>query len=153
VNVNVPVVVPDLSTRTDFRANERNRLPIRTDSRAVQLDHERLDVYHRALDFLVLANGVIESLPRGKSHLADQFARASLSVVLNIAEGTGRHTRLEKRRFYLTARGSANESAALLDVCFRLKLIEAGLHCNGKAIVVRIVAMLVRLARRCEERE
>ena len=28
------------------------------------LDHERLDVYHLALDFLVFANGVIEVLPR-----------------------------------------------------------------------------------------
>ena len=37
------------------------------------LDHERLDVYHLALDFLVFANGVIEALPRGRSHLADQF--------------------------------------------------------------------------------
>ncbi|MBL8610211.1 MAG: hypothetical protein JNL38_22940 [Myxococcales bacterium] len=32
------------------------------------LDHERLDVYHLALDFLVFANSVIEGLPRGRSH-------------------------------------------------------------------------------------
>jgi hypothetical protein len=31
------------------------------------LDHERLDVHHLALDFLVFANGVIEALPRGRS--------------------------------------------------------------------------------------
>jgi hypothetical protein len=43
----------------------------------MELDHERLDVYHLALDFLVMANGVIEALPRGRSHLADQFTRAS----------------------------------------------------------------------------
>jgi hypothetical protein len=47
----------------------------------MQLDHERLDVYELALDFLVLANGIIEGLPRGRSHLADQFTRASLSIV------------------------------------------------------------------------
>src|SRR5580698_2872313 len=39
----------------------------------MELDHERLDVYHLALDFLVFANDVIEALPRGRSHLADQF--------------------------------------------------------------------------------
>jgi four helix bundle protein len=50
-------------------------------------DHERLDVYHLALDFLVFANGVIEVLPRGRSHLADQFTRAATSIVLNLAEG------------------------------------------------------------------
>jgi four helix bundle protein len=54
------------------------------------LDHERLDVYHLALDFLVFANGIIGALPRGRSHLADQLARASLSIVLNLAEGEAR---------------------------------------------------------------
>ena len=41
----------------------------------MQLDHERLDVYQVALDFLVFANGIIEALPRGRSHLADQFTQ------------------------------------------------------------------------------
>ena len=31
------------------------------------LDHERLDVYAIALDFLVFANEVIERLPRGRA--------------------------------------------------------------------------------------
>src|SRR5688572_7684683 len=34
----------------------------------MQLDHERLDVYDLALEFLVLANGIVEGLPRGRSH-------------------------------------------------------------------------------------
>jgi hypothetical protein len=51
----------------------------------MQLDHERLDVYELALEFLVLANGIIEGLPRGRSQLADQFTRASLSIVLTVA--------------------------------------------------------------------
>jgi four helix bundle protein len=80
-----------------------------------QLDHERLDVYRLALDFLVFANGVIEELPRGRSHLADQLTRASTSIVLNVAEGAGKQSKPDKRRYYLTARGSATESAALLD--------------------------------------
>jgi hypothetical protein len=42
----------------------------------MELDHERLDVYHLALDFLVLASKIIEGLPRGRSHLSDQFAKA-----------------------------------------------------------------------------
>ena len=84
-------------------------------------DHERLDVYHLSLDFLVFANEVIEALPRGRSHLADQLTRASTSIVLNLAEGAGKHSKPDKRRYYLTARGSATESAALLDVCLREK--------------------------------
>src|SRR5678816_1724380 len=110
------------------------------------LDHERLDVYHLALDFLVFANGIIESLPRGRGHLADQFTRASMSVVLNIAEGAGKLSKPDKRRYYLTARGSATESAALLDVCSRLKVVDGAAHKGGKEMIVRMVSMLIRLA-------
>lgn len=115
------------------------------------LDHERLDVYQVALDFLVFANQVIEGLPRGRSHLADQFTRASTSIVLNLAEGAGKLSKPDKRRYYLTARGSATESAALLDVCFRLKLLDEVGHKAGKEMILRVVSMLIKLAQRCEE--
>ncbi len=110
------------------------------------LDHERLDVYVIALDFLVFANDVIEGLPRGRSHLADQLTRASTSIVLNLAEGAGKVSRADKRRYYLTARGSATESAALLDVCLRVKLIGEADYRMGKAMIVRVVSMLIKLA-------
>ena len=109
----------------------------------MDLDHERLDVYHLALDFLVLASEVID--------LSDQFSRASLSIVLNLAEGAGKHSKPDKRRYYLTARGSATESAALLDVCCRLKLLEDSGHRTGKSMIVRIVSMLIKLAQSCED--
>jgi four helix bundle protein len=115
------------------------------------LDHERLDVYHLALDFLVFADEVVERLPRGRSHLRDQFTRASTSIVLNLAEGAGKLSKPDKRRYYLTARGSATESAALLDVCSKLKLLDDAGHQSGRGMVVRIVSMLIKLAQSCEE--
>ena len=63
------------------------------------LDHERLDVYAIALDFLVFANEVVERLPRGRGHLAEQLTRASTSVVLNLAEGAGKLSKADKRRY------------------------------------------------------
>ena len=87
---------------------------------------------------------------RGRSHLADQLTRASTSIVLNLAEGAGKHSKPDKRRFYLTARGSATESAALLDVCLRLRLLEEASHQGGKERLVRIVSMLIKLAQSCE---
>ena len=117
----------------------------------MQLDHERLDVYQLAIDFLVFANELVEALPRGRRHLADQLTRASLSIVLNLAEGVGQYSKADKRRFYLTARGSATESAALLDVCVRLKLLDESRYAAGREMLVRIVSMLVRLAQACEE--
>ena len=110
----------------------------------MQLDHERLDVYELALQFLVLANGIIEGLPRGRSHLADQFTRASLSIVLNLAEGAGKHSKLDKHRYYLTARGSATESAALLDVCLRLELLDEAGHKTAKKAPLGAACVLMR---------
>jgi four helix bundle protein len=109
------------------------------------LDHERLDVYLVALDFLVFANQVIQRLPRGRGHLADQLTRASTSIVLNVAEGAGKLSKADKRRYYPTARGSATESAALLDVCLGLRLIGEAEHRTGKATIVRVVSRLIKL--------
>jgi len=113
-------------------------------------DHEQLDVYQLGLEFLALAERVIQALPKGRSHLADQFTRSSISIVLNIAEGAGKFSKGDKRRYYLAARGSATESAALLDICFRLELAGEPDHHAGKQMLERIVAMLVKLVRSFE---
>jgi four helix bundle protein len=115
------------------------------------LEHERLDVYRLALDFLVFAHQVIETLPRGHSHLCDQLTRASTSIVLNLAEGAGKHSRADKRRYYLSARGSATESAALLDVLSRLALLDEVTHKRGKEMLVRVFSMLIKLAQSLEQ--
>jgi four helix bundle protein len=117
----------------------------------MELDHERLEVYQLGLEFIVFANEVVEALPRGRGHLADQLTRAATSIVLNLAEGAGKHSKPDKRRYYLTARGSATESAALLDVCQHLTLLDEHGHKIGKQMLVRLVSMLIKLAQSCEE--
>ena len=114
-------------------------------------DHERLDVYRVAIAFVVIANDVVESLPRGRGYLADQLQRASTSVVLNIAEGAGEFSAKEKARFYRMAKRSATESAtecaAILDVCQQLGLIAEERYRVGREHLLRTVSMLVRLVR------
>jgi hypothetical protein len=56
-----------------------------------------------------------------------------------------------ERPYYLTARGSATESAALLDVCVRLDLLDDIGHKTATGMLVRIVSMLIKLAQSCEE--
>ena len=114
-------------------------------------DHERLDVYQLALDFLVVVDDIVEHLPRGRSHLADQFTRAATSIVLNLAGGAGKFSRADKRRCYLTAAGSATESAAICDVLLRLQLIVPEVHQTGKQMLDRIMSMLVKLAKSLSE--
>jgi four helix bundle protein len=45
-----------------------------------------------------------------------QLLRASLCISLNIAEGAGRLSELDKRRFYIISRGSVYECVAVLDL-------------------------------------
>jgi four helix bundle protein len=48
--------------------------------------------------------------------LREQFDRASISILANIGEGAGETARADKARLYEIARGSATETATLLDV-------------------------------------
>jgi four helix bundle protein len=113
-------------------------------------DHEKLDVYRLALDFLLEADGVLEQLPKGRGHIVDQLNRASISIVLNIAEGAGKYSGPDKRRYYLSALGSTTESAAIFDILLRLKLTDDDTYRGAKELLERIAAMLVKLAKRHE---
>ena len=52
-------------------------------------------------------------------HLKDQLLRASLSVVLNLAEGSAKSSTKDRKRFYRVALGSLRESQAILDLLNR----------------------------------
>ena len=111
------------------------------------LTHEKLDVYQCAVQFLALSARLLDGLPAGNSVLADQLKRAALSIPLNIAEGTGKSSEPDRRRYYGIARGSAMECGALLDAARVLGLGTADSLDNGKALLVRIVSMLSKMCR------
>ncbi len=48
---------------------------------------------------------------------SDQILRSSQSIVLNLAEGAGRFTANDKRRFYRIAYGSFKETVVLIRLC------------------------------------
>jgi len=105
-------------------------------------DAHQLAAYHVAVAFHAAAIGL---LPKGHAVLRDQLERASLSSVLNLAEGAGRRSRRDKGRFYTIARGSAMESLALLDVLVARHLASAGAAAPAKALGIRVVQMLTKL--------
>lgn len=109
-------------------------------------DHERWDVYQAALELVVLISEVIERLPRGKAYLVDQLQRAGTSVPLNIAEGAGEHSASEKARFYRMAKRSATECASIFDVCKRLRILDENQYTKGRELLLRITAMLTKMA-------
>jgi len=108
-------------------------------------DHEKLDVYQDAIGFVSWVDELLEKIPKSLA-VYNQLDRASTSIPLNIAEGNGKYTAAADRcRFFDIARGSALECAACLDVLVAKKRIDSA--DAGKAILVRIVSMLVGLIR------
>jgi four helix bundle protein len=121
---------------------------MQTEAKQVFFDHEKLIVYQSSIEFVVLANELIEKFPKGRSYLSDQLQRAALSITLNIAEGAGEYALDEKSRFYRMAKRSATECAGILDVCLHLRIGDENLYSNGRELLVRIVSMLIKLAQK-----
>ena len=115
-------------------------------SGAALLDAERLDVYRIALEFQAVAGPLIPK--RGFAELRDQLDRASISIVLNIAEGCGRRSPADKGRFYAMARGSATECAAIVDLLAARGIVDARSHRRARSLLVRVVQMLTQLIAR-----
>ena len=56
--------------------------------------------------------------------MRDQLDRASLSIVLNLAEGSAKATIKDRRKFFVIAMGSLRESQAILDLIDNKVLVE-----------------------------
>ena len=77
-------------------------------------DFEKLIVYKKAKKYNITINNLLKELNLDRTE-KDQLKRASLSIMLNIAEGSGRYTKPDKRRFYVISRGSVFECVAIID--------------------------------------
>lgn len=111
------------------------------------MSYERLDVYQCSIQFLAIATELVAEMPRGSKDLSDQIKRAAMSIPLNIAEGAGKRTKPDCRKYFDNARGSAMECGAAMDVCRVLKLVEEKRAQDAKELLHRIVSMLTKLSR------
>lgn len=87
-------------------------------------DFEKLEVYQniRVLNKSLLS--FIFEIQNKNSYLTDQLKRAGLSVQLNLAEGTGRMSTADKKRFYIVSRSSVFECVSILQTFKDLELID-----------------------------
>jgi len=112
--------------------------------------HEKLKVYQKSLEFTEFTNKVIPDGNHISAHY--QLDKASTSIPLNIAEGTGKFSNKDKCHYYDIARGSALECAACLDVLLKRKKISKELNEEGKRVLFEIVSMLIGLIKSSSDR-
>jgi four helix bundle protein len=92
-------------------------------------DFEKLDVYQKAMAFLGSIFRLTRKLPREyQFSVADQPRRAGLSIVNNLAEGSGKLSGREKAQFYKTALNSTRECVPMLMLLSQEEQIPRGLH-------------------------
>ena len=103
---------------------------------------ENLDVYQKSLSFAVEICKFGGHIPFEYSRIRDQFIGAALSVPLNIAEGSGRGSNKDKMNFYKIGRSSAFECIPLIEICFKLNLIDKFKAVNFKKQICDISKML-----------
>lgn len=77
-------------------------------------DFEKLEVYKKAKTFNITIKKFLNSSITDRVTY-NQLRRASFSIMLNIAEGSGRFTNPDKRHFYIISRGSVFECVAIFD--------------------------------------
>jgi four helix bundle protein len=115
-------------------------------------DHEKLNVYHAELGFIAWVTPLLDEARNtaiGKAReVCDQLDRASLSALLNTAEGNGKRQGQVRAKFFDDARGSATECAACLDALVAKSIFAPERVVEGKATLLEIVSTLCGLVNR-----
>ncbi|MBX7052006.1 MAG: four helix bundle protein [Flavobacteriales bacterium] len=82
--------------------------------------------------------------------LFNQILRASLTVPLNIAEGSAKFSKADRKNYFITARGSVFECVAILDILMDENLITKGEFANYALNADELLRMLFTMIRNLE---
>jgi len=74
--------------------------------------------------------------------LTSQLRRAVTSIPLNIAEGQGRGSSKDFKRFLIVSRGSAYEVNTILQICLRLKYVNDEEYGDFREDIIQITKMI-----------
>ena len=87
---------------------------------------QKMIVWSKAKILTIETYKLCKQLPiEEKYALGDQMRRAAISIISNIAEGSGRGSQNEIRQFLRIARGSVSELLAQLIICQELSFFPA----------------------------
>lgn len=107
-----------------------------------------LRVYDAAKKFAVEIYNLTRYYPKEEMFgIVSQMRRAAVSIGANIAEGTGRSTDADFKRFLFNSIGSLKEIEYMLDLSKELNYIDAKEHQSKSEKAKEISGMLIGLIR------
>lgn len=113
--------------------------------------YQNLDVYKKAFQLNKTVYGLIKKNSTIPFYVKKKLGRASLSIVLNIAEGSAKVTSKDRKNFLVVARGSSFECAALLDILYSENEISIEFKNEFHAVLEEIFKMLYAMIRNLEK--
>ena len=100
-------------------------------------------VYRDSQELFSFIHNIVKKLPREyRFELGSQILRSASSVILNLAEGSGKESEKELNRFIETSLGSLYETLANLDILQINGLIDTQEFATGKKKIASICNQL-----------
>jgi four helix bundle protein len=117
-------------------------------TRQREFGFERLIVWQRAREALLVVEELCVRYRRRRWALCRQLSRSALSVVLNIAEGAAQFSPQAKRRYYEIALASASETCTNVVLLADLEPLARPLVERALDLYDEVIAMLTALYRK-----
>lgn len=112
-------------------------------------NYKQLTVWQKSINLLKLTYGLVNKLPKHEEfNLKNQLRRAALSVSSNIAEGSGRRSIADQRRFYEMSRSSVLEIDSQLEAGIALEYITTADCIEINNIILEEYKMLSKMIER-----
>ena len=112
--------------------------------------YQKLEVYKKAFQLNLSVYNLLKENSKIPAYARNQLGRASLSIVLNIAEGSAKFTNKDRRSFYVIARGSIFESAAMVNILYAENEISLELKEKLEVSLEEISKMLYAMIKNLE---
>lgn len=105
--------------------------------------HEKLEVWNKAIDFVVTVYQETESFPKEERFgLTSQIRRAAVSIPANIAEGAARQSDKEFAYFLSNAQGSSSELETEFLIAYRLGYLREDVYLEIRRVLDGIGRMI-----------
>jgi four helix bundle protein len=106
-----------------------------------------LVVWQKAMDFVEAIYRNTACFPKEEIYgITSQLRRAAVSIPANIAEGQGRHSKREFRRFTMIAHGSLREAETHIMIAERLRYLDREFVQSLMSNAAEIGRLLIGLA-------